>query len=250
MADFGITYFRAVATSQALFALAGCSWSHNQVVGFGEGVAGSSNADQGPATVGSGADASCGIDWDADLISQDASAIDGRAFDEASLFSCPGIQQVTDYGTLDSADAAVLGPVPDSQQIDLAIGLPMRNEEQLTQFVSEVSNPQSSCYRHYLTLDQLTAAFGPTQADYQSLIDWCSAVGLTITATYPNRLLLDVSGSAAVVNRAFCMTLYSYSFPTGLGYAPNQQPTLNLALPVDGVEGLAFSPYSYPVGIK
>ena len=52
------------------------------------------------------------------------------------------------------------------------------------------------------SVHRLRSAFSPTQADYQSLIDWCTAVGLTITGTYSNRLLLVVSASATIVPSA------------------------------------------------
>ena len=38
------------------------------------------------------------------------------------------------------------------------------------------------------------------------------------------------------------MTLYSYSVPGGLAYAPNQEPSLSLAVPIDYISGLNVQP--------
>ena len=70
--------------------------------------------------------------------------------------------------------------------------------------------------------------------------------GLVITATHANRLVLDVVGPAAAVEKAFHITLRIYRHPTEARdfYAPDTEPTVDAALPVADIQGL--SDYSKP----
>jgi hypothetical protein len=67
------------------------------------------------------------------------------------------------------AATARLAPIGDldlAKSLHVAISLPIRNQQTLTDLVCDVSNPASPNYRHYLSVAQFTERFGPTQADY------------------------------------------------------------------------------------
>ena len=55
-----------------------------------------------------------------------------------------------------------LGAMTGSQQLNLAIGLPLRNQEALTNLLEQIYDPASPNYHHYLTPEQFTERFGPT----------------------------------------------------------------------------------------
>lgn len=134
-----------------------------------------------------------------------------------------------------------LGHLPGTNHLQLAIGLPLRNEQALDDLLRQIYDPASPNFRHYLTPQQFTERFGPTEQDYQAVIDFAKANGLKVTALHDNRLLLDVSGSAANVERAFGVTLQIYRHPAGnrLFYAPNTEPTVAVGLPVADIQGLS-----------
>ena len=46
-------------------------------------------------------------------------------------------------------------------KLDLAIGLPLRNREQLTNLLEELYQPSSTNFRHYLKPDEFASSFGP-----------------------------------------------------------------------------------------
>src|SRR5579862_4697427 len=52
-----------------------------------------------------------------------------------------------------------------SQHLNLAIGLPLRNREALNQVLRQIYDPTSPDYHHYLTPEQFTEQFGPTEQD-------------------------------------------------------------------------------------
>ena len=75
--------------------------------------------------------------------------------------------------------------------------------------------PPVPLYRHYLTPEQFTRRFGPTEADYQAVADFARTNGLTVVGRHSNRLLLDVSGSVADIEKAFHLNLRILPAPDG-----------------------------------
>ncbi len=56
--------------------------------------------------------------------------------------------------------------------LNLAIGLPLRNPEALSNLLVQIYDPASTNYHRYLTPGQFTAQFGPTEAVYQTVINF------------------------------------------------------------------------------
>jgi kumamolisin len=121
----------------------------------------------------------------------------------------------------------------------LTIDLPLRNADQLQTSVQQVSDPSSSSYGQHLSVTQFADMYGATPCDYQGLINFIEAQGFTGLHTYANRLLLDFSGTVAQVEKTFCVTMDLYLRPDGTEFhAPFGAPSINLAIPLDGIEGL------------
>src|SRR5213592_3177908 len=62
-----------------------------------------------------------------------------------------------------------VGKLPASQSLDLAIALPLRNQEALSNLLAQIYDPASPNYRHYLTPQEFAERFGPTEQDYQRI---------------------------------------------------------------------------------
>jgi uncharacterized repeat protein (TIGR03803 family) len=124
--------------------------------------------------------------------------------------------------------------------LNLAIGLPLRSQDEVRTLLEQLYDPASPQYRHYLTPDQFTERFGPTKEHYEALRTWAESKGLAVIGTHPNRTLLDVSGSVADIERAFHVTLRVYQHPTEARtfHAPDVEPSLDLHVPVLHVGGL------------
>ena len=142
--------------------------------------------------------------------------------------------------------------LPATNRLNLAIGLPLRNQEALQKLLAEIYDPASTNYHRYLTPDQFAARFGTTEQDYQSLINFATTNGLTVTATYPNRILLDVGGSAATVERVFHVTFREYQHPTEnrTFYAPDAEPSIDFDVPLLHVSGLDNFSLPHPASLK
>ena len=130
--------------------------------------------------------------------------------------------------------------LPGTNRLNLAIALPGRNPDALSALLHRLYDPGGSSLRQFLTTDQFTETFGPSQANYQALIDFARTHRLTVTATYPNRRIVDVSASVVEIETALHVVLQMYQHPTEdrLFYAPDVDPSLDLAAPVLGISGL------------
>src|SRR5690349_9235662 len=69
------------------------------------------------------------------------------------------------------------GRLATSKHLDLAIGLPLRNREALTNLLQQIYDPASTNFHHYLTPEQFTKRFGPTETDYQKLENFARTNG-------------------------------------------------------------------------
>jgi subtilase family serine protease len=139
-----------------------------------------------------------------------------------------------------------VGRLPGTTNLDLAIGLPLRNQAALARLLQQLYDPASVNYHHFLTPEQFAARFGPTEKDYQAVIAYAEANGFKVTGTHPNRTILDVRGSVDIIEKALHVTMRTYHHPTETRtfYAPDAQPTLDLTVPILGISGL--NNYSLP----
>jgi len=144
------------------------------------------------------------------------------------------------------AQLTPLGDLPATNQLHLALGVPLRDAAGLDAVLGQLYDPTSPLFHQYLTPQQFTDQFGPTAADYQAICDFARSNHLAITATNANRLLLDVTGTAAAVQSAFHVHLRVYRHPTENRnfFAPDAEPTVDSSIPIADISGL--NNYSRP----
>ena len=135
---------------------------------------------------------------------------------------------------------SAIGRLDGARRLDLAIGLPLRNREALTNLLQGLYQLGSTNFHHFVTPDEFAASFGPSAADYQAVIDFAKAHGLVVKRTHANRALLDVSGSVADIEQAFHVHLRVYNHPAEARtfFAPDTEPALDLNTPVLAISGL------------
>jgi hypothetical protein len=142
-----------------------------------------------------------------------------------------------------------VGRLAPEKQLRLAVGLPLRDPAGLKSFLDDVYNPESPIFHQYLTPAQFTERFGPTEPDYQSVMNFFQTNGLKIAATHPNRLIVDVTGSVADVERTFHFKLNVYKHPTEARtyFAPDSEPSLDGPVPILHIGGLDNFIVPHPV---
>jgi subtilase family serine protease len=145
-----------------------------------------------------------------------------------------------------NGQAPSVGRLPATQSMRLVLVLPLRNQNDLDSFLTELYDPSSPSYRHFLTVEEFTTRFGPTQEDYDAVRSFAEAHGLTVVSTSRNRVNLDVTGSVASIEEAFHLNLNLYQHPTEdrTFFAPDREPTPDLAIQLWHISGL--DNYSIP----
>src|SRR5580692_5333668 len=76
--------------------------------------------------------------------------------------------------------AQYVGRLPETQSMRIDIVLPLRDPAGLDSFLEELYEPSSPSYRHFLTVEEFTAKFGPTQEDYDAVIRYAKTNGLSV----------------------------------------------------------------------
>src|SRR5689334_2205158 len=119
-------------------------------------------------------------------------------FFTATAFAQPAAQKLHKHvpSVVANGRAPLVGAVSPSQSVRMSIVLPVRNQSALTQLLSDIYNPASQNYRHFLTVQQFTDQFGPSEQDYASLIQWAKDNGFNVDDESKNRMILEISGTA------------------------------------------------------
>ena len=94
-----------------------------------------------------------------------------------------------------------------NQQLNLSIGLQLRNSSDLDSLLSAIYDPNSSQYHQYLTPDQFNQLFAPTSDQVQQVVSYLQSQGMTVTSVAPNNLLIDATATVAQVQQAFNLSL-------------------------------------------
>jgi len=136
-----------------------------------------------------------------------------------------------------------LAPVRQSarwDRLNLAIGLPLRNREGLINLLQQLYDPASTNFHQFLTPQEFTKRFGPTEQDYTAVVNFANRHGLAVTAQHANRMLVSVRGTVGDVERTFHVTINQYQHPRDARtfFAPDREPSVDLAVPLLAVAGL------------
>jgi len=145
-------------------------------------------------------------------------------------------------------DGAVqpVGRLPEGQMMTLNLVLPLSNQAGLDEFLSELYDPNSSNYHHYLTVPEFTARFGPSQADYNATVSYLLANGFQIIGGSRDAMDVTITGPVSAVEKAFHVTMRTYKHPTENRnfYSPDREPTTSLNFEIWHISGM--DNYSIP----
>ena len=148
--------------------------------------------------------------------------------------------------------ASQVGSLPAHQVMSLDVVLPLHDKAGLDAFVADVANPASPSFRQYLTPAQFTARFGPTQQDYDAVVQYLRNNGLTVTGGSRDAMDVQVKGSVSAVETAFNVRMLTYRHPTEnrVFFSPDREPTTSLGVPLWHVSGLDNYSIPHPLYVK
>ena len=148
--------------------------------------------------------------------------------------------------------AQPLGRLPANQTLQLDLVLPLRDQAGLDTFLSELYDPSSASYRHFLTPQEFTARFGPTQADYDAVVSYANSHGLTVVGGSRDGLEVQVKGPVSAIETAFHIELWNYRHPTENRsfYSPSREPSVDLPFQLWHISGLDNYSIPHPMLVK
>jgi len=151
-----------------------------------------------------------------------------------------------------TGEARPVGRLPQGQTLQLDLVLPLRNPQGLKSFLSDVYNPKSPSYRHFVTPREFTARFGPTQEDYAAVLRFAAENGLKVVGGSRDGMDVQVKGTVGAIETAFHVNMTTYRHPTEdrIFYSPDREPTPNLQFNLWHVSGLDNYSIPRPLFVK
>lgn len=98
------------------------------------------------------------------------------------------------------------GAVADGMRMDhlwLQLKRPAEKEKALDQLIQQQSDKNSPNYHKWLTAAQVGEQFGPAKEDIATVTSWLESHGFTIDSVYPHGFVIEFSGTAGQIRRAF-----------------------------------------------
>ena len=145
-----------------------------------------------------------------------------------------------------NGQAPSVGRLPATQSMRIDVVLALRDQAGLDSFLQELYDPSSPSYRHFVTVEQFTETFGPSQGDYDAVLRFAAANGFTVVGGSRDGIDVQLKGSVAAIEATFHVTIGLYHDPIQNRdfYAPDREPTVYLPFQLWHISGL--DNYSIP----
>src|SRR5271154_604928 len=139
-----------------------------------------------------------------------------------------------------TGQAQFLNRLPATQSLRIDIVLPLRDQAGLEAFLQQLYDPASPSYRHFLTVSEFTARFGPSQEDYDAVVQYAKSNGLTVIGGSRDGMDVELEGTVSGIETAFHVSMGVYQHPSENRpfYSPDREPTVDLAFSLWHVSGL------------
>jgi subtilase family serine protease len=135
------------------------------------------------------------------------------------------------------------GPVPGDttlQHLTLVLKRSPQQQKAFEQFLQQVQDPASRSYHRWLTPVQVGRRFGASQHDIRAISEWLLSQGFRVNSVANSRMMIDFSGTAALVGAAFATELHYYVVNGEQRMATADDPQIPAALAgvIQSVSGL------------
>ena len=139
-----------------------------------------------------------------------------------------------------SGQAQGTGRLPSNQVLQLDFVLPLRDSAGLENLLKDLYDPSSSSYHQFLTPQQFTERFGPTQEQYDAVVRFARTYGFQVVGGSRNAMDVQVKGTVGVIEAALKVNLRTFKHPTENRefFATDKEPTPDLPFGLWHVSGL------------
>jgi subtilase family serine protease len=125
------------------------------------------------------------------------------------------------------------GPVADDLPLEhmmLQLRRSPQQEEALKVYLDQLQDPASPYFHHWLSAQQIGQRYGVAPADIKAITGWLRSHGFTVNSVYPNKLVIDFSGTAGQVREAFHTEIHNLQVGTEKHIANMSDPKIPAAL--------------------
>jgi kumamolisin len=139
------------------------------------------------------------------------------------------------------AGQAPIGRLAAETPLSVTVVLPLRNPDAVDRLIAEQGDPSSPQFLRYLTPREFGARFGPSPAEYASVLNYLVISGLKVTRTSAARSSITATGAAAQLEQAFSVHLNRYRLRGREVFANDRTPAIPAGVSANGlvsVQGL------------
>ena len=76
-------------------------------------------------------------------------------------------------------------------------------EKEFEQYIETLADKSSPNFRHWMLAEEQGEKYGLAQEDLDAITGWLQSQGFTVGYVYPNRMVIDFSGTAGQIREAF-----------------------------------------------
>jgi kumamolisin len=151
-----------------------------------------------------------------------------------------------------NGEAQFVGRLPATQSVHFDVVLPLCDRGGLENFLQELRDPASPFFHQFLTPQEFTARFGPSQEDWNALVAFARTNGFEIVSGSRDAMDLRLIGTVANIEQAFHVTMGIYQdiSKSRTFYSPDREPTTNLPFPLWHISGLDNYSIPHPKFVK
>lgn len=150
------------------------------------------------------------------------------------------------------ATAKNLGAEDPAKVIEVGVWLQPRNQAGLDALASQLYDPKSPNYRHFLTQKQIANRFAPTFAELKTVRQFLEGNNLKVTHVGPMNFFLHVKGTVGDFESALRVQLNQYQVGTQVMRSNDRDPYVDGAAGplVRAISGLNSGAYAHPMNTR
>ncbi len=103
-------------------------------------------------------------------------------------------------------------------------------EDEFAAYIETLTDKNSPNFRHWMTAAEQGEKFGLAQSDLDAITGWLRSEGFTVGYVYPNRMVIDFSGTAGMIRNAFHTEIHSLAVNGQMHIANMSDPQIPAAL--------------------
>jgi subtilase family serine protease len=112
----------------------------------------------------------------------------------------------------------------------LQLRRPVELEQEFEELIEQLTDKTSPNFRHWLTPTEQGQLYGPAQADLDTIQTWLESYGFTVNYIYATGMVMDFSGTAGQIRKAFHTEIHNLDVRGESHYANIKDPQIPAAL--------------------